>query len=60
MTEKSDEWKQFEQFLINGLKHFGMIDPTFTGRITLHMNRGNLCDIDRFEVGIRKSLTKHS
>ncbi len=50
------EWKTFEKFLLQGLKHFGVIDSKFTGKITLHLNDGNLCDIDRYEVGIKRIL----
>jgi len=53
-----DEWKQFEKVLLQGLKHFGLIDSNFTGRITLHLNNGGFCDIDRFEVGLRKKMEK--
>jgi hypothetical protein len=55
---QSDEWKQFEKVLLQGLKYFGMIDSNFTGRITLHLNNGSLCDIDRFEVGLRKKIER--
>jgi hypothetical protein len=51
-----NEWKTFENFLLQGLKHFGIIDPKFTGKITLHLNDGGLCDIDRFEVSLRKKI----
>lgn len=54
--DRSDEWKSFEKLLLQGLKHFGLIDAKFTGKITLHLNDGGLCDIDRFEVGLRKKL----
>jgi hypothetical protein len=56
--DNPNEWKTFEKFLAQGLKHFGVIAPNFTGKITLHLNDGNLCDIDRFEVGLRKKLNK--
>ena len=56
MTDNPNEWKTFEKFLVQGLKHFGVIDPKFTGKITLHLNDGCLCDMDRFEVGIKRIL----
>ena len=56
MVDSPDEWKTFEKFLVQGLKHFGVIDSKFTGKITLHLNDGNLCDIDRYEVGIKRIL----
>jgi hypothetical protein len=59
-VDNTNDWKTFEKFLIQGLKHFEVIDSKFTGKITLHLNDGNLCDIDRHEVGMRKILTKHS
>jgi len=51
-------WKMFEKILIRGFKHFGIIPNDFTGNLTLHINDGNLCEIDRFERGLRKRVVK--
>jgi len=55
-VDNTNEWKTFEKFLLQGLKHFGITDSKFTGKITLHFNDGGLCDIDRFEIGLRKKI----
>jgi len=55
-VDNPNEWKIFERLLLQGLKRYGIIDSKFTGRITLHFNDGNLCDIDRFEIGLRKKI----
>jgi len=56
IVARLDLFKTLERDLVKILFSMMIIEPGFTGSLTLHFNEGGLSEIDKVEKNLRKKL----